>query len=109
MLNSHTLVDGIDYKEILYELRPVHDPAGNVVDGLHNAWITLNNPKQFNSYTTDAVKEVILAFREASMDRSVVCCVFTAVGEKAFCTGGNTKEYAEYYAGNRHDRRHPAL
>jgi 6-oxo-cyclohex-1-ene-carbonyl-CoA hydrolase len=22
------------------------------------------------------------------------------VGEKAFCTGGNTKEYAEYYAGN---------
>ena len=26
--------------------------------------------------------------------------VFTAVGDKAFCTGGNTKEYAEYYAGN---------
>jgi len=46
------------------------------------------------------VKEVILAFRQASMDRSVVACVFTAVGDKAFCTGGNTKEYAEYYAGN---------
>jgi 6-oxo-cyclohex-1-ene-carbonyl-CoA hydrolase len=30
----------------------------------------------------------------------VVSVVFTAVGEKAFCTGGNTKEYAEYYAGN---------
>jgi 6-oxo-cyclohex-1-ene-carbonyl-CoA hydrolase len=24
--------------------------------------------------------------------------VFTAVGDRAFCTGGNTKEYAEYYA-----------
>ena len=100
MLNSHTLVAGYEYKEILYELRPVLDPAGNEVDGLHNAWITLNNPKQFNSYTTDAVKEVILAFREASMDRRVVAVVFTAVGDKSFCTGGNTKEYAEYYAGN---------
>ena len=100
MLNEHTLVSGYEYKEIFYELKPVLDPAGNVVEGLHNAWITLNNPKQFNSYTTDAVKEVILAFREASMDRSVVAVVFTAVGDKAFCTGGNTKEYAEYYSGN---------
>jgi 6-oxo-cyclohex-1-ene-carbonyl-CoA hydrolase len=100
MLNSHTLIDGYEYKEILYELRPVHDPTGAPVEGLHNAWIILNNPSQYNSYTTGAVKEVILAFRQASMDRSVVCCVFTAVGDKAFCTGGNTKEYAEYYAGN---------
>ena len=61
MLNSHTLVPKQDYKEILYELRPVLDPAGTPVKGLYNAWITLNNPKQFNSYTTDAVKEVILA------------------------------------------------
>ena len=43
---------------------------------------------------------MILAFRQASNDRSVVAVVFTAVGDKAFCTGGNTKEYAEYYAGN---------
>jgi 6-oxo-cyclohex-1-ene-carbonyl-CoA hydrolase len=100
MLNSHTLVKGYEYKEILYELRPVLDRSGNEVEGLHNAWITLNNPTQYNSYTTDAVKEVILAFREASMDRSVVAVVFTAVEDKAFCTGGNTKEYAEYYAGN---------
>jgi 6-oxo-cyclohex-1-ene-carbonyl-CoA hydrolase len=27
-----------------------------------------------------------------------VATVFTAVGDKAFCTGGNTKEYAEYYS-----------
>jgi 6-oxo-cyclohex-1-ene-carbonyl-CoA hydrolase len=100
MLKSHTLIDGYEYKEILYELRPVHDLAGAPVEGLYNAWIILNNPSQYNSYTTGAVKEVILAFRQASMDRSVVCCVFTAVGDKAFCTGGNTKEYAEYYAGN---------
>ena len=100
MLKSHTLVPEWDYKAIGYELRPAVDPAGKPVEGLFNAWIVLNNPSQFNSYTTDAVKEVILAFRQASMDRRVVSCVFTAVGEKAFCTGGNTKEYAEYYSGN---------
>jgi 6-oxo-cyclohex-1-ene-carbonyl-CoA hydrolase len=93
---SHNLVD-IEYKEIIYELRPCLDAKGNPVDGLHNAWIFLNNPKQYNSYTTAAVKEVILAFRQAS--NSVVAVVFSAVGDKAFCTGGNTKEYAEYYSG----------
>jgi len=100
MLKSHTLVPDVRFTEILYELRPARDARGAAVPGLHNAWISLNNPDQLNSYTTDAVKEVILALRQASMDRSVVCVVFTAVGDQAFCTGGNTKEYAEYYAGN---------
>lgn len=82
----------------MYELKPVIDPAGNAVEGLNTAWITLNNPKQFNSYTTEMVKGVIAGFNRASMDRSVVAAVFTAAGDRAFCTGGNTKEYAEYYS-----------
>ena len=97
-LFNHDLVE-VDFKEIIYELRPCLDHKGEPVEGLHNAWIHLNNPGQYNSYTTAAVKEVILAFRKASNDRSVVTAVFTAVGDKAFCTGGNTKEYAEYYSG----------
>jgi 6-oxo-cyclohex-1-ene-carbonyl-CoA hydrolase len=100
MLKSHTLVPEHDFQAIGYELRPAIDPAGKPAAGLFNAWIILDNPSQHNSYTTEAVKEVILAFRQASMDRRVVACVFTAVGDKAFCTGGNTREYAEYYAGN---------
>lgn len=99
-LTSHTLVPDRDFSEIGYELRPALDPEGAPAKGLHNAWIILDNPSQYNSYTTEAVKELILAFRQASMDRSVVTVVFTAVGDKAFCTGGNTKEYSEYYAGN---------
>jgi len=95
---SHNLVE-VEFKEIIYELRPCLDQNGEAVNELYNAWIFLNNPKQYNSYTTAAVKDVILAFRQASNDRSVVAVVFTAVGDKAFCTGGNTKEYAEYYAG----------
>ena len=82
----------------MYELKPIVDPKGNVIEGLNTAWITLNNPKQFNSYTTEMVKGVIAGFNRASMDRSVVATVFTAAGDRAFCTGGNTKEYAEYYS-----------
>ena len=84
-LKNHNLVD-VEYKEILFEKRPCLDKSGSPIDGLYNAWIILNNPSQFNSYTTGMVKEVILAFREASNDRSVVAVVFTAVGDKAFCT-----------------------
>ncbi len=81
-----------------YEKIPVRDPEGAVVEGLYTAQITLNNPAQYNSYTTDMVKGVIAGFHAASLDRSVVAAVFTAVGDRAFCTGGNTKEYAEYYS-----------
>ncbi len=83
---------------VVYEKRPLLDPAGKVVDGLYTAWIRLNNPKQFNSYTTEMVKGVIAGFENASLDRSVVAVVFTGTGPYAFCTGGNTKEYSEYYS-----------
>lgn len=82
----------------LYEKKPIIDPSGKEVEGLYTAWVTLNNPDQQNSYTTQMVKGVIAGFQNASLDRSVVAVIFTAVGERAFCTGGNTKEYAEYYA-----------
>lgn len=90
---------------VRYEKRPVKDERGNPVAGLHNAWITLDNAAQFNSYTTDMVKSVIFAFREASAARDIVAVVFTGSGDKAFCTGGNTKEYAEYYAGHPQEYR----
>jgi 6-oxo-cyclohex-1-ene-carbonyl-CoA hydrolase len=89
---------GTEPPSTLYERKPVLDDKGQPVDGLFSAWITLNNPKQHNSYTTRMVKGVIAGFHKASMDRRVVAVVFTGMGHKAFCTGGNTKEYAEYYA-----------
>jgi 6-oxo-cyclohex-1-ene-carbonyl-CoA hydrolase len=104
-LKNHDLIDRIEFRHILYEHRPLQDARGAQVEGLHDVWIWLNNPVQHNSYTTDALKELILAFRKASMDRAAVAVVFTGVGDKAFCTGGNTKEYAEYYAGNPQEYR----
>jgi 6-oxo-cyclohex-1-ene-carbonyl-CoA hydrolase len=92
-------------KGVRYEKCPVKGEDGRPVTGLYNAWITLDNPSQFNSYTTDMVRATILAFRAASTARDVVAVVFTGAGDKAFCTGGNTKEYAEYYAGNPQEYR----
>ncbi|MCX8083987.1 MAG: enoyl-CoA hydratase-related protein, partial [Calditerrivibrio sp.] len=82
----------------IYEKRPLKDPQGKVIEDLYVAWITLNNPAQYNSYTTEMVKGVIAGFQKASSDRSVVAVVFTGAGDKAFCTGGNTVEYAFYYS-----------
>src|SRR5580765_3327395 len=102
---NHDLVADIAKPGVRYEMRPATTPDGAVVPGLYNAWITLDNPVQFNSYTTDMVKGTILAFRAASNARDVSSVVFTGVGDKAFCTGGNTKEYAEYYAGQPQEYR----
>ncbi|MBW7925498.1 MAG: 6-oxocyclohex-1-ene-1-carbonyl-CoA hydratase [Burkholderiaceae bacterium] len=102
---NHDLVDDISKPGVRYEKRPAKTPDGKTVPGLYNAWITLDNPTQYNSYTTDMVKGVILAFRAASNARDVNCVVFTGAGDKAFCTGGNTKEYAEYYAGHPQEYR----
>jgi len=104
-LNDHNLVPQKVVEGVLYEKKPARTAAGKVVDKLYNAWITLDNPKQYNSYTTDMVKGVILAFRAASNARYVNAVVFTGAGDKAFCTGGNTREYAEYYAGNPQEYR----
>jgi 6-oxo-cyclohex-1-ene-carbonyl-CoA hydrolase len=82
-----------------YEKKPLVNPkTGEAVDGLYTAWVTLNNPVQFNSYTTEMVKGVIAGMHKGSMERDVMAIVFTAAGDRAFCTGGNTKEYAEYYS-----------
>ncbi|HEX6202117.1 MAG TPA: 6-oxocyclohex-1-ene-1-carbonyl-CoA hydratase [Thermoanaerobaculia bacterium] len=98
-LVDHDLVPGRPLAEVRYEERPILDRDGRPVDGLHQVWITLDNPRQLNSYTTAAVKDAILALRRASADRRAVVVVLTGAGDRAFCTGGNTAEYARYYAG----------
>jgi 6-oxo-cyclohex-1-ene-carbonyl-CoA hydrolase len=120
LFKDHDL-PALDCPQVRYELRPVKSPRGGVAEGLYAAWIILDNPAQYNSYTTDMVKDVILSFRKASNARDVVAVVFTGAGDRAFCTGGNTKEYAEYYAGRpdgvravhaavqRHGVRHPRV
>jgi 6-oxo-cyclohex-1-ene-carbonyl-CoA hydrolase len=99
-MKDHNLVEGFAARELAVSKRAVLDHRGVPVDGLHNVWITLNNPRELNSYTTTMLKELILSLRDASNDRACVAVVLTGAGTAAFCTGGNTREYAEVYAGN---------
>ena len=61
------------------------------------ARITLNRPQHYNAYSTDALEELATAFRDASFDDAVGVIVFTGAGDRAFCTGGDVKEYAATY------------
>lgn len=105
MLKNHNVAPDALFQHIRYEERPCHDERGQPIQDLHNVWIILDNPKQLNAYTTEAIKDVILAFQRAGHDRAAVAVIFTGTGDRAFCTGGNTKEYAEYYAGRPEEYR----
>ncbi len=105
IFKDHTLTAWLDVKGLRYEEFPLFTPSGAAVEGLHTVRITLDNPAQLNSYTTEMVKGVILGMRRASADRGAVAVVFTGSGHRAFCTGGNTQEYAEYYAGRPEEYR----
>jgi len=61
------------------------------------ARITINRPEAYNAYTTDTLRQLIVAFEDASSDDRVGVIVYTGAGEKAFCTGGDVKEYAAVY------------
>ncbi len=79
------------FEEILYAKR----------DGV--AYITINRPKNYNAYSTPALEELATAFRDASFDDSVGVIVYTGAGDRAFCTGGDVKEYAEKYVATPRD------
>ena len=91
---QHTTVDrpfasrsgeSFDFQDILYA------KADRV------ARITLNRPHHYNAYSTRAQEELAAAFRDASFDDAVGVIVYTGAGDRAFCTGGDVKEYAANY------------
>ncbi|HEY4659133.1 MAG TPA: enoyl-CoA hydratase/isomerase family protein [Gemmatimonadaceae bacterium] len=61
------------------------------------ARVTINRPESFNCYTTETLRELIAAIDDASGDDAVGVIVLTGAGEKAFCTGGDVKEYSAVY------------
>jgi enoyl-CoA hydratase/carnithine racemase len=63
----------------------------------HTALIMINNPKELNSYLISTLREMVQGFEDAMWDDNIQFIVLTGAGEKAFCTGGNVREYAEIY------------
>lgn len=63
----------------------------------YTALIMINNPKEMNSYYLSTLREMCAAFEDAMWDDSVQFIVLSGAGDRAFCTGGNVKEYSETY------------
>ena len=61
------------------------------------AHITINRPHNFNAYSTPALCELAKAFQDASWDDRIAAVVFSGSGHRAFCTGGDVKEYQALY------------
>jgi len=95
----------------VYEKRPLVNPkTGEKVEGLYTGWVILNNPRAGNSYSLDMLKGAATALCMATQDKSVVAIILTGAGDSFFCTGGNVKEYAEYFSGRPFDtQRYIAL
>ncbi len=61
------------------------------------ARITIDRPFNFNAYSTPALEELATAFQDASWDDGIAAIVFSGSGHRAFCTGGDVKEYQSCY------------
>ena len=88
---ASTAPSAFEFSDILYEKK----------DWV--ARITINRPESFNCYTTGTLRELITAIDDASSDDAVGVIVLTGAGDKAFCTGGDVKEYASMYTKRPHD------
>jgi len=61
------------------------------------ATVTINRPQVYNCYSATTLEELKQAFSDASYDDAIAVVVLTGAGDKAFCTGGDVKEYATVY------------
>jgi naphthoate synthase len=73
----------MDYQDIRYQIEDT------------NAIITIDRPKRLNAFRGRTVEELIHAFKRAWVDHGVACAILTGAGERAFCVGGDQKEYVE--------------
>ncbi|HID04829.1 MAG TPA: enoyl-CoA hydratase/isomerase family protein [Candidatus Caldiarchaeum subterraneum] len=73
----------MEYKNILYEKRG-EDKA---------VIITFNRPEARNAMSVAMLTEFNDALHRAADDKDVWCIVVTGAGDKAFCSGGDAKEF----------------
>ena len=67
------------------------------------ATVTINRPHNYNAYSTRALRELATAVQDAAFDDTVGVIVVTGTGHRAFCTGGDVKEYEEAYTARPRD------
>ena len=71
----------------------LQDVALDIEGGL--AWITINRPDRYNALRGRSWDELIWCFKTAWGDPTVGVVALTGAGDKAFCTGGDLKQFAQ--------------
>lgn len=61
----------------------------------HVAYITINRPERRNALSQAVTTALVAAFSNAELDPDVWAIVLTGAGERAFCAGGDLKEFDE--------------
>jgi naphthoate synthase len=56
------------------------------------AKIIINRPDRFNAFRTETLMEMVKAFEDIELDRTIGVAVLTGAGKKAFCVGGDAGE-----------------
>jgi naphthoate synthase len=59
------------------------------------ATITIDREQRLNAFRGRTIEELLHAFRAAWADKNVGAVIFTGAGQKAFCVGGDQKEFIE--------------
>jgi len=72
-----SIADNKNYKDILFEV--TEDVA----------WITINRSRVLNAFREQTLDEMIDAVRSTRHDPTIVCIVFTGIGDKSFSAGGD--------------------
>lgn len=78
----------MEFEDILYEER----------NGV--AYIRINRPEVYNAFRFTTAEELIKAFNHAGWNADIGVIVFSGVGPKAFCTGGDQSGKGGGYEGN---------
>ncbi len=62
----------------------------------HRATVTINRPEVLNCLNFPTLRELHRAFEDVSWDDQIRVLVVTGAGDRAFCTGADLKEQAEF-------------
>ena len=61
------------------------------------ARVTINRPEVYNAYSAQTLREMLQALRDAAWDDAVAVVVLTGAGDKAFCAGGDAREFSSEF------------
>ena len=75
----------------------IPDDLSTIVYAVHDhvAYVTLNRPEVHNAFNERMQEELASLWRHIRLDDDVRVVVLTGAGDRAFCTGIDTRRYTD--------------